>query len=116
MEASGTELTYFEIATVLALMEFVAAGVDLAIVEVGLGGRLDATNVVDGRVGLITSIGLDHGAELGVTFGAVAREKAGIMKAGMTVLAGRVASEALAELEAAAVTAGARLRLLGRDF
>jgi dihydrofolate synthase/folylpolyglutamate synthase len=116
MEASGAELTYFEIATVLALMEFVAAGVDLAIVEVGLGGRLDATNVVDGRVGLITSIGLDHGAELGTTFGAVAREKAGIMNAGMTVLAGRVASEALVELEAAAATAGARLRLLGRDF
>ncbi len=116
MSAATVSLTYFEVATVLALLEFDKAAVDLAIIEVGLGGRLDATNVVEADTGLVTSIGLDHGAQLGSTLGEVAREKAGIIKSGMTVIVGRVGAEAAAELEARAASEGARLSRLGHDF
>lgn len=74
-------LTYFEFGTLAALVVFVAAKVDIAILEVGLGGRLDAVNAVEPTASLITNISLDHCAWLGDTVEAIAREKAGVMRA-----------------------------------
>ncbi len=74
--------TWFEIVTAAAFLEFRRARVDLAVLEVGLGGRLDATNVVDPLVSVITSISLDHTKTLGDTLAAIAREKAGILRDG----------------------------------
>ncbi len=76
------EPTTFELATALGFLAFAEAGVDMAVVEVGLGGRLDATNVLSPRVAVITTIALEHTAILGDTLPAIAREKAGIVKPG----------------------------------
>lgn len=74
----------------MAFLQFKRQGVDLATIEVGMGGRLDATNVVEPLVTVITSIGLDHCVELGATFEEIAREKAGIIKPGRPIVLGRV--------------------------
>jgi dihydrofolate synthase/folylpolyglutamate synthase len=89
----GIDLTFFEFVTVMALLHFARQGVELAVVEVGLGGRLDATNVLDPEVAVITTIGLDHQEFLGDTLASVAREKAGIMKPGRPVVLGPVPRE-----------------------
>lgn len=86
--AAGTGPTYFEIITALALLHFVRRRVDAAVLEVGLGGRLDSTNVCIPRVCVITSISLDHTEQLGDTLEAIAREKAGIIKPGVPVVSG----------------------------
>jgi dihydrofolate synthase/folylpolyglutamate synthase len=97
--------TFFEVATATAFELFRRAGVDVAVLEVGLGGRLDATNVATPRVGVITNISLEHQQYLGDTVTAIAAEKAGIIKPGMTVVSG------IDDPEAAAVVAEAcRLR------
>lgn len=80
--------SFFEATTAIALRSLADAGVDLAIVEVGLGGRLDATNVITPERVIITNIALDHAEFLGTTLESVAREKAGIMKPGVPVLTG----------------------------
>lgn len=102
----GPELSFFEVATLAAFLVFARARLDLAVVEVGLGGRLDATNVLPSpRAGAITRIALDHEAMLGSTLEEIAREKAGIAKAGMPVvlgpLDGSVREAAAATIEAA---------------
>lgn len=79
-------LTYFEFATLAALLVFQARSLDVLVLEVGLGGRLDAVNIVDPSVAVITSIDLDHQAWLGDTRNAIAREKAGIMRAATPVV------------------------------
>lgn len=99
--------SFFEAATALALVAFRDAGVELAVLEVGMGGRLDATNAVDAPLVAITNIGLDHQAWLGDTIEAIAAEKAGVIKPGATVVAGRTSTEALAVLSTAAARAGA---------
>lgn len=109
-------LTFFEVTTCAALSLFAERRVDLAVLEVGLGGRLDATTVVSPAATAIASIGLDHGALLGATAASVAREKAGIARPGVPLVVGHVRGEALAEIERAAAAAGAPVRLLGRDF
>lgn len=81
-------ITAFELVTALALRAFADAGVDLAVVEVGLGGRLDATNVVDPQVAVITAVSYDHTAILGDTLEQIASEKGGIIKPGRTVVIG----------------------------
>jgi dihydrofolate synthase / folylpolyglutamate synthase len=86
-------LTFFEVTTLVALLVFQARGVDVAVLEVGLGGRLDATSVVTPGVGVITSIGLDHTEWLGDTLTEIAFEKAAIAKANMTVCCGPVSDE-----------------------
>jgi dihydrofolate synthase/folylpolyglutamate synthase len=93
-EAADEHATFFEFMTAMAFLQFQRKRVDLAIVEVGLGGRLDATNVVDPEITVITSIGLDHIAELGGTIALIAREKAGIIKPGRPVVIGRLPPEA----------------------
>lgn len=110
------EPTAFEVATALALLAFGRAGVDLAVMEVGMGGRLDATNVVLPAVSVITTVSYDHTAILGDTLTKIAFEKGGIIKPGVPVAVGPQPSEALAELERIASERGAPLYRAGRDW
>jgi dihydrofolate synthase/folylpolyglutamate synthase len=114
--ATGVPLTYFEIATVLAFLAFAEAGVEIAVLETGLGGRLDAVTTCEPLATAITSIGLDHMGYLGDTLGAIAREKAGILKPNVPCFLGRLPDEAHAEIARQANEVGAPLRYLGRDF
>jgi dihydrofolate synthase / folylpolyglutamate synthase len=91
--------TFFEFATALAFELFRRAAVEVAVLEVGLGGRLDATNVITPVAAAITSIDFDHEDLLGGTLGAIAREKAGVIKPGIAVVAGPLAPEARAVIE-----------------
>ncbi len=84
----GIDLTFFEFVTVLAFLAFARHEVECAVIEVGLGGRLDATNVIDPEVAVITTIGLDHQQYLGETLEAIAAEKGGIIKPGRPVVLG----------------------------
>lgn len=111
-----TALTYFEFATVLAFRMFAAAPVDVMVVEVGMGGALDATNVVLPQVCAITSIGLDHVEHLGGTLAAIAGEKAGILKRGVPVVIGVLPQEARDVIEARAKGLGAPLWRPGADL
>lgn len=101
--------TYYEISTALALGYFAEQGVDVAVLEVGLGGRLDATNVVRPRVAVITTIGYDHMEILGHTLTQIAREKAGIIKPAGWVVSAAQQEEAMAAITAAGRERGARL-------
>ena len=93
-------LTFFEFNALAALLIFEAAALDAWVLEIGMGGRLDAVNVVDADVAVVTSIGLDHQEYLGDTLEAIAREKAGIFRAGKTaVIGGREPSLVLEEVE-----------------
>ena len=107
--------TFFEAATAIALSWFRREAVDVAVLEVGLGGRLDATNVVTPAAGVITAIGLDHREHLGDTLEAVAAEKAGIVKPGMVVVTTETAPPALAVIDDACRRRGARLLRAGDD-
>jgi dihydrofolate synthase/folylpolyglutamate synthase len=109
-------LTYFELSIVAAFVLFAEARVHVMVVEVGMGGRLDATNVVQPAVTAITSIGLDHMAELGPTTGAIAREKAGIVKPGVPLVVGRVDADARASIEARATEVRAPVWWLGEQI
>ncbi len=84
----GRQITYFEFTTALAMLWFARQKVDLVILEVGLGGRLDATNVITPLVSVITNVSMDHEAYLGNTLAEVAGEKAGIIKQGIPVTSG----------------------------
>jgi dihydrofolate synthase / folylpolyglutamate synthase len=112
----GIELTFFEFLTVMAFLHFARCRVDMAVVEVGLGGRLDATNVVDPSVAVITTIGLDHEEFLGNTLASVAHEKAGIIKPGRPVVIGKVTEDVRALLVAIAGERGAPPSCWGHDF
>jgi dihydrofolate synthase/folylpolyglutamate synthase len=94
--------TFFEVTTAAAFVLFERAGVDAAVVEVGLGGRLDATNVLNPGVTAITTIARDHEQYLGERLTDIASEKAGIIKAGVPVVVGRVAAEAFEVISARA--------------
>ena len=99
MRAEGDAPTFFEIFTALAFRRFADVRVDLAIVETGLGGRLDATNVLKPQVSVITAISLDHTHQLGDSLAAIAAEKAGIVKRGVTVVCQPQPAEAVAVIE-----------------
>lgn len=105
---AAQELTYFEAATVLAFQAFATEAVDVAVVEVGLGGRLDATNVVTPLVSVVTNVALDHQDYLGASVEAIAREKAGIIKVGVPVVTGSTDPRVLAVLDQVAADHGAR--------
>ena len=92
-EPDETGPTYFEITTAMALLHFAQREVDAAVLEVGLGGRLDSTNVCQPCVSVITSISFDHTRQLGTTLASIAREKAGIIKPGIPVVSGVVKDE-----------------------
>ncbi len=108
--------TYFDITTALALLHFVDREVDVAVLEVGLGGRLDSTNVCLPEVSVITNISFDHTHLLGTTLAEIAGEKAGIIKPGVPVVSGATAVEARRVIERNAEQHGARMLQLGRDF
>lgn len=108
--------TAFELVTVLAFLAFARAEVDVAVIEVGLGGRLDATNVIVPDVAALTRIGYDHMAILGTTLEAIAREKAGIIKAGRPVVSSPQEPEAAAVIRAVARERAAPLWLGGQEW
>ncbi len=110
------QITYFEFATALALLWFAEEQVDVAILEVGMGGRLDATNVVTPLVSVITNVSMDHEQYLGNTLAAVAFEKAGVIKSGVPVVAGLAADESLVVVAQVCQERQAPLFLLGREF
>lgn len=112
----GLDLTFFEATTVMAFLAFAEAAVDVAVVECGLGGRLDATNLCRPVATAITSIGLDHTELLGSTLAAIAAEKAGIAKPGVPLVLGPVAEEARAVIAERAAAVGAPLLRHGTDF
>lgn len=107
-------LTYFETTTLAALYYFHQEKPDLVILEVGMGGRLDATNIIDSDMAIITSIGLDHMAFLGDTKEKIAAEKAGIMRQGKPVICGEMILREV--LKAHAEKIGAVFLCLGQDF
>jgi dihydrofolate synthase / folylpolyglutamate synthase len=109
-------LTTFEITTALGFLAFARAGVDAAVIEVGLGGRLDATNVVIPKVSVITSLSMDHMAVLGDTLAKIAGEKAGIIKQGVPVVSSPQKEEALETLLRVAADRDAPLVLVGKDI
>jgi dihydrofolate synthase/folylpolyglutamate synthase len=114
---AGRPITFFEITAAAALLAFAETPADLCLVEVGLGGRYDATNVVERvAVSVIAPIDLDHREFLGDTLEAVAGEKAGIIRAGTPVVVARQRPEALGVVEREAERLGAPLTLAGRDF
>jgi dihydrofolate synthase/folylpolyglutamate synthase len=108
--------TYFEITTAMALVHFVEHQVDAAVLEVGLGGRLDSTNVCLPVVSVITSISFDHMRQLGNTLALIAGEKAGIVKPGVPVVCGVTDMEPQAVIAQTARDHGCRLIQVGRDF
>jgi dihydrofolate synthase/folylpolyglutamate synthase len=108
--------TYFEATTAMALVHFVERSVDAAVLEVGLGGRLDSTNVCLPMVSVITSISLDHTQQLGNTLASIASEKAGIIKPGVPVVCGVTDAEPQAVIADVAHEHGCRLIQAGREF
>lgn len=115
-DASDIKMTFFEAVTGLALAIFADAPVDVAVVEVGLGGAWDATNVLDAGVAVITPIGLDHTELLGETVAEIAAEKAGIITAGASAILAAQPIEAAAELIRRATEVGAAVAREGLEF
>ncbi|MGQ0798422.1 MAG: bifunctional folylpolyglutamate synthase/dihydrofolate synthase [Methanobacteriota archaeon] len=105
--------TFFEVTTAMAFQYFLERRVDAAVVEVGMGGRMDATNVIDGLVAVLTRIGLEHTEHLGKTVTRIAREKAGIIKPGARVVT--VDQETLPAIQARCTEVSADLTVVGRD-
>lgn len=110
------EITTFELTTAIAFLYFARLPVDIAVIEVGLGGRLDATNLVQPTVAVITSISYDHMAILGDTLAKIAEEKAGIIKNGRPVVISPQKDEAREVIERIARERGADIYQVGRDF
>ena len=108
-------ITLFEIVTTIAFLHFARCAVDISVLEVGLGGRFDATNVITPLVSVIASLSLDHTAWLGDTLGQIAYEKAGIIKPGVPVACAPQPAEALEVIERVAADRRAPLTLIGRD-
>ncbi|MFW6353359.1 MAG: bifunctional folylpolyglutamate synthase/dihydrofolate synthase [Verrucomicrobiota bacterium] len=108
--------SFFEFMTAMAFLRFAQKGVDIGLIETGLGGRLDATNVVQPELTIITSVGLDHTEFLGETHAAIAAEKAGILKAGAPVVIGQLPAEAEAVVRARAAELGCPVHSVRERF
>jgi len=115
LPARERDVTYFELLTVMAFVWFAESGAEFAVVETGLGGRLDSTNVIRPEACAITSISLDHTQQLGDTLAAIAGEKAGIIKEGIPVVIAPQEPEVMTVLRDAAKRANAPLCLPGED-
>jgi len=114
---AGAPITFFEITTVAAFLAFARTPADWLLLEVGLGGRLDATNVIARpRLTIITPVSYDHQQYLGETLTEIAGEKAGILKPGVPCVVGPQTDEGLAAIEARAEAIGAPLLIAGRDW
>ncbi len=116
MTGPDRELSFFEFATAMAFLYFKEKDVDIGVIETGMGGRFDATNVVTPLASIITNIGLDHTEYLGTKIEKIAFEKAGIIKKGVPAVTGTEKKEALKVIERASKKKGARLFRLGHDF
>jgi len=114
-QATYGELTTFEVLTALAFYYFREKGADFQVMEVGLGGRLDATNIINPEVAVITSISLDHTEVLGNSLAEIAAQKAGIIKPGGVVVTSPQPAEAARVIEAAAASCRAKLVRVGTD-
>ena len=114
--AEREDASFFESATVLALEAFRRSGCETVVLEVGLGGRLDATNVVDPRVTVVTSVDLDHSDYLGDTLEEIALEKAGILKVGVPAVVGPLAPGPLEVIASRATELGVTLDVFGMDL
>lgn len=110
------DLTWYELVTALAFLHFAYEKVDFAVVEVGLGGRLDATNLLQPLVSVITSLSFDHTYLLGNTLSEIAAEKGGIIKPGVPVVTSSQEPEAMQELVQIAESQGAPMTIIGRDW
>ncbi len=108
--------TFFEVTTAVAFTYFAEEGVDIAVIEVGMGGRLDSTNVITPLVSVITNIDLEHTEFLGSTLEQIAGEKAGIIKHGVPVITGAEQPEAIGVIEREAAAKSARIFLQAKDF
>lgn len=116
IEKGEPRLSFFEVFTVMAFAAFADAPIDVAVIEVGLGGTWDSTNVVDGEVAIITPISLDHERYLGHTLVEIASEKSGIIKDGATVVLARQSEDVEGVLLAVAAERGARVLREGVDI
>lgn len=117
VEAAGGEATVFESTTAAAFVAMAETPADLAIIEVGLGGSLDATNVIDRPLlSVITPVDLDHAEFLGTDLAGIAREKAGVLKPGAPAVIARQSEAAMRAIEDAAAQVHARLAVMGVDF
>jgi len=114
--AAATSLTYFEATAAIAYQAFAAAGVDVAVVEVGLGGRWDATNVIDAVVSVITGIAMDHMEYLGDSISAIAAEKAAILKEDGMLITGPLPAAAEGAITAQVAGTGSKWLRSGADF
>jgi dihydrofolate synthase/folylpolyglutamate synthase len=113
----GNDITQFEITTAAAFLAFSETPADVQLLEVGLGGRLDATNVIaQPALTVITPISMDHAEKLGPTLSKIAAEKAGILKHGTTGVIAQQSNKVLSVIEARASTVGAPLAVWGRDY
>lgn len=112
----GRQITYFECTTALALLWFAEQRTDFVVLETGMGGRLDATNVVTPLVSLITNVSMDHEQHLGSTLAAIATEKAGIIKPGVPVVSGAADDESGRVIRKTCAERQAPLFLFDRDF
>jgi dihydrofolate synthase/folylpolyglutamate synthase len=108
--------TFFEVTTAVAFSYFAEEGVDIAVIEVGMGGRLDSTNVITPLVSVITNIDIEHTEFLGTTLEQIAGEKAGIIKPGVPVVTGAVQPEATGVIEREAAAKGSPVFRLPREF
>jgi dihydrofolate synthase/folylpolyglutamate synthase len=112
---SAFGLPFFEAVTLLAMHAFAREGVEVGVMEVGLGGRLDATNLVRPRVSAVTNVAMDHSEYLGDTLLAIAREKAGIMKAGVPFVTAETSPEILTLFRSLSASVGAPLTIVPPD-
>lgn len=112
----GARLTFFEVLTVLAFVAFSDAPVDVAVIEVGMGGEWDSTNTADGDVAVIAPVGMDHADRLGDTIEKIARVKAGIIKQDAAVVSAAQEPEVDRVLREAAASRGATIAVEGTDF
>ncbi len=115
-EKLGEQPTFFELMTAVGFAHFAEQAVDIAVIEVGLGGRLDSTNVITPLVSVVTAIDLDHTKLLGMTKPQIAREKAGIFKKGVPALFFEQEAEVDSVMREAAQAAGAELRIVNKDI
>jgi dihydrofolate synthase/folylpolyglutamate synthase len=115
-EGGALTPTFFEVTTAMAFTCFAEERIDVAVVEAGMGGRLDSTNVITPMVSVITNIDVDHTEFLGDTIEKIAVEKAGIIKPGVPVVTGAVQAEAIAVIERTAAAAGSPLHRMPKDF
>ena len=107
--------SFFELTTVMAFDWFARCGVDVAVIEVGLGGRLDSTNIVNAEIGVITNVSFDHCAQLGHTLRQIAYEKSGIMRSGVPLICGETDAEVQGYFETEALEHGANLIMAQND-